>query len=127
MKQHLENKLYLRFPDIFKERGLSSKETLMCFGIATGDGWFDLLWDLCTDLELIAKQQGRPMPVAVQVKEKFGGLRFYVHSASKEMFKRIHEAEAASLCCCEICGAAAEVHRSSTGYVHAACEQHTRI
>lgn len=126
MNKHLENKLYLRFPEIFKERSLSPKETLMCFGIATGDGWFDLLWELCADLELIAEQQGRPMPVAVQVKEKFGGLRFYVHSASKEMFECIHKAETASLSCCEICGKAAEINRSSTGYVHAACEEHKR-
>lgn len=124
MKKYLENKLFLRFPEIFKERSLSYQETLMCFGIATGDGWFDLIWDLCIDLEAIAKEQGRAMPVAVQVKEKFGGLRFYVRSASKEMFDRIDRAENASYRCCETCGELAEVHRSSSGYVHTACVEH---
>ena len=124
MQTNLENRLFLRFPGIFLERNDLSEKSLMCFGISTGDGWFDLIWDLCTDLEFIANKEGRHMPVAVQVKEKFGGLRFYVHGASKKMFERIHQAETASYRCCETCGELAEVHRSSYGYVHTACTEH---
>lgn len=49
--------------------------------------------------ETIAK-----IPVAVQVKEKFGGLRFYVTNATKEQENVIKFAESISHRICEECG-----------------------
>ena len=40
----------------------------------------------------------------LQVKEKFGGLRFYVNSATEEMYRLISEAESQSYEICEECG-----------------------
>jgi hypothetical protein len=39
-----------------------------------------------------------------QVKEKFGGLRFYVGAATPEMIKLIHAAEVETFTICEGCG-----------------------
>ena len=39
-----------------------------------------------------------------QVKEKFGGLRFYVGASTPEMEKRIDQAEEESFQTCENCG-----------------------
>jgi hypothetical protein len=44
------------------------------------------------------------VPVAVQVKEKFGGLRFYVQAATKEHYNYISFAESMSYRTCEECG-----------------------
>jgi formylmethanofuran dehydrogenase subunit E len=42
-----------------------------------GDGWFGLIFDMCTHLkELMDMNPGLEI-VCVQLKEKFGGLRFY--------------------------------------------------
>ncbi len=41
----------------------------------------------------------------VQVKEKFGGLRFYITDAPKEFHMLIRKAETESYSLCEICGA----------------------
>ena len=71
-------------------------------------GWFDLIWKLCEDLEGMYKHlviiPEEPFQV-LQVKEKFGGLRFYVGGCcSDEMFKRILKAEHDSFSICENCG-----------------------
>ena len=47
-------------------------------------------------------------PRAAQVKEKFGGLRFYMTSGNDEIYALVRKAEELSYYICEICGAAAE-------------------
>lgn len=71
MTPELENKLYQRFPNLFVERSLPMTQTCMCWGIGTGNGWFQILWNLCEKLE---KFKGLRF---TQVKEKFRGLRVY--------------------------------------------------
>jgi len=44
------------------------------------------------------------VPVAVQVKEKFGGLRFYVQAATDEHYNYISFAESMSYRTCDQCG-----------------------
>jgi hypothetical protein len=44
------------------------------------------------------------VPVAVQVKEKFGGLRFYVQAATDKHYQYINFAESMSYRTCEECG-----------------------
>ena len=77
-------------------------------GFEHDDGWFDLIWRLCEDLEpLVAeveKQTGLPFEV-LQVKEKFGGLRFYVNWRRSESIRQlIGIAQEESFQTCEICG-----------------------
>jgi hypothetical protein len=62
-----------------------------------GPGWRDLIdrcWDICNENDVYI----------TQVKEKFGGLRFYVAAATDEVFDVIEAAEAESLTICEDCG-----------------------
>ena len=40
----------------------------------------------------------------MQIKEKFGGLRFYVDSATDKIYNMIDEAEKKSYTICEVCG-----------------------
>jgi hypothetical protein len=102
MKAELEKKLVDRWPKWFDVRG-SISHTLMPFGFP-GDGWFDLIWKLCEDLEPLV---GLDFEV-IQVKEKFGGLRFYADfngPVSDQARNRISQAENDSYTICEECGA----------------------
>ncbi len=59
-------------------------------------------------------------PKAAQVKEKFGGLRFYMTCGSDEIFDLISEAEALSYKTCEECGKPGE--ERDTGWIHTHCD-----
>lgn len=99
MSPELVDELYKRYPVIF-ERKLS---------IACGDGWFDLIDTLCEQLQHATESQEMPQIVAVQVKEKFGGLRFYVGERSPVQQGMITLAQAMSYRICDVCGARGEL------------------
>jgi hypothetical protein len=103
VKPELQKALFDLAPDWF-DRG-DPKHSLMCFGFECGDGWFFLLRDLITDLKTILGST--PFTVA-QVKEKFGGLRFYTGGVPSAIYEQVEEridaAEALSLRTCEVCG-----------------------
>jgi hypothetical protein len=76
------------------------QETCMCWGFP-GDGWYDLIDRLSAKIEPLGA-------VAVQVKEKFGTLRFYVDGIDEKHFDQVYEyindAELESARTCEQCG-----------------------
>jgi hypothetical protein len=57
-----------------------------------------------------------------QVKEKFGGLRFYMNHSTEEIRRAIHEAEKESLMTCETCGRMGKLRGRSWYFV--ACDEH---
>ena len=88
-----------------------------------GKGWAGLI-DKIFDA---ADSTGRPMNVH-QVKEKFGGLRFYF-SVHKDAYQVIDEAisaaETESFAICETCGEPGELRTNERGsWVFTACEEH---
>ena len=107
MRKELEQKLVERWPTWFKTEG-DIRYTLMPRGFTHDDGWFDILWRLCEDLEpLVAKfeQETGSQFEVLQVKEKFGGLRFYVNCRRNEAIRqRIGIAADESFRTCEVCG-----------------------
>ena len=81
-----------------------SYETLEDCQEEVGKGWRKLVeecWNICQSIS--------PPLEVVQVKEKFGGLRFYTGALSSSQdintWDRIHDVEARSLLTCEFCGA----------------------
>lgn len=60
--------------------------------------------------------------VAVQVKEKFGGLRFYVDGASSEIYAMISFAENMSYHICEQCGTTTNVTTGGKGWISTLCD-----
>ena len=65
------------------------------------------------------------VPVAVQVKEKFGGLRFYVQAATKEHYNYISFAESMSYRTCESCGADGKTY--TDGWHTTLCDIHAAM
>jgi len=53
MKKELQNKLYEKYPKLFAQKDWPPSETLMCFGLTCGDGWYDIIDNLC---KLIAEE-----------------------------------------------------------------------
>lgn len=56
-----------------------------------------------------------------QIKEKYGGLRFYVYGAPSAVYKIIDKYEGLSYHVCQFCGAPAEVE-NSWGWIMTWCE-----
>lgn len=106
MSPELERRLVDRWPTWFDPCG-DMLHTLMPLGFQVEDGWFHLIWSLCEDLDpLVAGHESetrQPFEV-LQVKEKFGSLRFYVNGGSTLIWDRIASAEEESLRTCEVCG-----------------------
>jgi hypothetical protein len=95
--------LFGRYPILYQGHEWPITRGLMAFGIETGDGWFRLIDQLSSDITELDKRDGTTT-IAVQVKEKYGGLRFYIEGGSDEVYERISEAEVDSLTICELCG-----------------------
>lgn len=82
MKKELELKLVEKYPKILRDYGGDVTETALCFGFQHDDGWYNLL-DKCMEklqyfCDLCSKDGREVQVVADTIKEKFGGLRFYV-------------------------------------------------
>ncbi len=112
MKTSLDKRLVDSFPNLYADREASMQETAMCWGFACDDGWFDIIWRLSEQLENeILKTRGDNTPRASQVKEKFGGLRFYMTSSTEPMDEMIRRAEDESYKTCEVCGKAGRINK----------------
>lgn len=75
-----------------------------------GLGWADIIRDLSVKIEKILDENPDLFEVyAIQVKEKYGTLRFYMQSETDEIIDLIFEAEALSTQTCESCGRPAKM------------------
>lgn len=88
-----------------------------------GEGWYPLVIQLDAKLAEID-----PDYTLAQVKEKFGGLRYYVDTVNAsdddlERFRElVREAEAASYTICDVCGLPGKANNS--GWVRTRCGEH---
>jgi hypothetical protein len=174
MREELDNKLCAKYPKIFRDRSAPMNQTCMCWGFDHGDGWYNIIDQMCANIQhhidrtrrdrrdaLIYNRalsrairgdfstysklktwqqksidddlkdpepQLRPVPeacpqvVAMQVKEKFGTLRFY-YSGGDDIVSGIERmADSMSAVMCETCGAPG-VTRSG-GWIQTLCEEH---
>ena len=124
MKPELQMQLFKNYPSIFAERDLTIEQSCMAWGIECGDGWYDLIDKLCSDLIKL-----NPSVVAMQVKEKFGGLRFYVtitvpisEKNTDLILERISKAETDSETTCEVCGKKGRIRAG--GWLRCLCAEH---
>lgn len=124
MKRELEKRFTDRWPTWFNVDG-NNRATLMPFGFEHGDGWFNLVWRLCERLEPVVvsaeSETGNSFKV-LQVKEKFGGLRFYTNFSNDAVSALIETAEIESFKTCEVCGK--EGKRRGTSWITTRCEEH---
>lgn len=123
MSPELDQLLCTRYPALFAQRHLPMTVTAMCWGFSCGDGWFLLIDQLCADLQACVDVGTIPQPVALQVKEKFGELRFYLGNSSNEAQRLVDAAGERSLETCEICGGPGVLHVRDDWY-RTRCDVH---
>ena len=86
---------------------------------AAGNGWETLVANLIDDLF----ELGWDGTVA-QVKEKFGGLRFYIGAGNDAIWARIEKAEKESYSLCIRCGGPGEIY--TDGWYLTLCDKHAK-
>lgn len=109
MSPELEQKLFEKYPVLFRDRNKPVTESCMAFGCEFSDGWYKLLDELCeyitrlsnrTDLLKLNKEYHteenrgfiylkRPTISFTQVKEKFGMMRIYWSGNGVENWEEI--------------------------------------
>jgi hypothetical protein len=105
MRKELEQRFATRWPEWFRDLYGDVTQTCLHFGFEHRDGWFDLVWRLCEQIEEVPNK-GKSFKVT-QVKQKFGGLCLNV-AGSDDAFDAIYAlvaaAEQESFHVCEVCG-----------------------
>ena len=179
MREDLDKLLCERYPKIFVNRDGSPTTTLMCWGFAHGDGWFNIIDAMCANIQghidwrekqiesalkynnmLRHMREGEfglfdeefskvdntefkerrrqeilngpfrdvpdacPQVVAIQVKEKFGTLRFYYSGGDEYIHGVVSMAESMSGCTCEECGDSGIRHGG--GWIQTLCDTHAK-
>jgi hypothetical protein len=105
MSPENDERIFERWPQFFAHKGdplLSGTE----LGFRCADGWFQLIWALCLELELLADEfQAAEKTVEIlQVKSKFGELRSYLNAGKDDIYAAIEAARQRSRQKCELCG-----------------------
>jgi hypothetical protein len=147
MKKELDEALCTKYPKIFRDRHGDMKETLMCWGFECGDGWYNIIDQLCANIQHHIDWSYKnkdwdvkwneehpddprtirevvPQVVAVQIKEKFGTLRFYYNGGDDQIFGMVRMAESMSSVTCEECGSPGETR--GPGWIRTLCNTHEK-
>ena len=147
---HYDNYLTRKYPLLYRDRHASARTTCMVWGFSCGDGWFNILNALSAKLSYpyeeakyryeyaiekgfaedriaLARAQMDNLreshPLAVQVKEKFGGLRFYANNLTEDQHKYVSFAESVASRTCEVCGKRGKLRAG--GWLRTLCGEHT--
>lgn len=129
--QHMEK----TYPEIFQGK---------YGGFAIGPGWWPIVESLCKQIQshidwrnktraaLLEKNPHNhpildevPQVVVEQIKEKFGGLRFYYQGGDEEISGMARMAEVWASHTCEECGAPGQARNG--GWIKTLCDKHEEI
>lgn len=114
MNDELDKTLVEKFPKLFADRYKSAQETCMCWGFECDSGWYNLIYSLCMCIQHYLDYKPEVSQVVVdQVKEKYGGLRFYFHGGDEYIEGLVRMAEYLSESTCEICGNSGKLRNNS--------------
>lgn len=104
-------------------------------GFAVGEGWWPIIEALCGQIdhyvtwknqqhEKYGRGEGCPEVTVSQIKEKFGGLRFYYDGGDERVYGMVAMAEAWASHACEECGAPGKTR--SGGWIRTLCDTHAK-
>ena len=96
-------------------------------GVCVSEGWWPVLANLCANIQHHIDWKNKQSEVVPQVsisqiKEKFGGLRFYYSGGDDEISGMVRMAEAWAGNTCETCGAPGK--RREGGWIKTLCDKH---
>ncbi len=114
--------LFSDFPQLYRGRTETITTNLMSFGFCCGDGWFLLIYELSAKVTEYAEKTGFDAKVS-QVKEKCGGLRFYLKLEDEIITSLVEEAEERSFTICEKCGEPGLTQRNKLNWLATLCQK----
>jgi len=96
-------------------------------GFACGEGWWPILENLCSNIQHHIDWKNKesevvPQVIVAQIKEKFGGLRFYYDGGDERIRGMVQMAESWADRSCEICGAPGS--SGGKGWIKTLCSTH---
>jgi hypothetical protein len=98
-----------------------------CWNLSFGTGWYKIIEDLCNKISLVIDslpEYEQEELYVVQIKEKFGGLRFYMSFYNKDIEDLIKEAEILCYKTCEFCGEPGEIkNKDNAWWVKVRCDK----
>ena len=117
-------RLFERFDHLYRGRHLPDTQNLMGYGFQCGDGWFELSYELSEQIEAYCQQHPEAAElIAVQIKQKFGELRFHVCPLVPAIQQMIEQARVQSRQTCERTGKPGEMCRDPNGYYQTLCPE----
>jgi hypothetical protein len=119
-----EKRLHERFSEMFSQP---------YGGVAVGKGWWQIIESLCVNIqdhvnwrnehkEKYNRGEGCQPVVVDQIKEKFGGLRFYYTGGDDTVDGMVRMAESWAASSCEVCGVPGKLR--SGGWMRTLCDYH---
>ena len=94
-------------------------------GVQCGEGWYPLLWDLCTAIEAL-EHLGMPKVSSFRAEERLGGLFIKVGSDSFIVRELARDAEQKAATTCESCGNPGSLHLGH-GFAKTLCAEHAKL
>jgi hypothetical protein len=96
-------------------------------GFCCGEGWWPILEKLCSNIQNHTDWKNKqseivPQVTVAQIKEKFGGLRFYYDGGDDHINGMVRMAEAWADASCEECGSPGK--RRDGGWIKTLCDTH---
>ena len=117
--EQYENELKTKHPDLFDGHDI---------GLWVGEGWQPIIFSLCRQIDAYVKfvntkPDRTPVKVTIsQIKEKFGGLRFYYDGGDEYISGMVQMAEIWASHTCEVCGDPGK--QRGGGWIKTLCDQH---
>ena len=99
-----QKEMLKKYPELFGT-DFDPRKTLMGFGFEVGPGWLKIIEKYLPELSEVVKENYLSDFRVVQVKEKFGSLRFYTNYSTDATDKVIEKMEEECDKTCERCGA----------------------
>ncbi len=96
-------------------------------GFCVDAGWWPIIESLCGNIQHYLNWKNKeseivPQVVVAQIKEKFGGLRFYYDGGDDRIYGMVSMAEAWADKTCETCGKPGKSR--NTGWIKTLCDEH---
>lgn len=123
MNQEFEQKLMDEFPWMEGRSWRTGEKLGEPTSIECDDGWSQLIYNLCKELQITYEKMSKEKQnnfYAMQIKEKFAGLRFYTSFVNDEINEAIDKAERKSHNTCEKCGVEGKLRND--GWLQILCD-----
>jgi len=103
MDSHKTNKLYEKFPHLYRERLVPLASSKMGWGFQCEDGWYKIIYEMSKKIEKISSEGEFAPAISLVSKHEDGTLRVAVRNISPPVAEIVTGAQEQSRLTCELC------------------------